>query len=109
MLRVAVIGLGYWGPNYARLLSGIVPGAELVACADTDSNRLQTLSRLYPSAGLYDDHKKLLATSQLDAAIIATPASAHRVLAEDCLAAGLHLLIEKPLASTAADAQAIVY
>lgn len=107
MLRVAIIGVGYWGPNYLRLLSGTVPGAQVTACSDLQAERLQAVARLAPGVKMFQDHRRMLAESELDAAIIATPASAHRQIAEDCLAAGLHLLVEKPLASTSADAEAI--
>ncbi len=108
MLRTAIIGLGYWGPNYARLLNGIVRGAQLVACADRDGARLRELSGQYPGIQLFEDHRQMLTACQVDLAIIATPTSSHLELALDCLEAGLDVLIEKPLARTTADAQQIV-
>jgi predicted dehydrogenase len=108
MLRTAIIGLGYWGPNYARLLNGIVRGAQLVACADRDGARLGELSGQYPGIQMFEDHRQMLAACQVDAAIIATPTSSHLELALDCMEGGLDVLIEKPLAMTSADAQQIV-
>lgn len=107
MVEVALIGLGYWGPNYARLLSGQLDNARLVACVDIDPERLAAIAGLHPSVPRFESHRDLLDQMEVDAAIIATPAAAHRPLAEDLLAAGVHLLIEKPLASTSEDAQAI--
>ena len=99
-LRFGLVGLGHWGPNYARLLSGQVPGARLVACADLREDRLGMIGTLYPQVRLHGDHRALLAAGDLDAAIVATSASTHREIVLDCLAAGLHVLVEKPLANS---------
>ena len=106
-LRVALVGLGYWGPNYARILAGQVAGVELVACVDRDPQRWQALSRQYPSTQFFASHAEMLEKVKVDAAIVATPAATHRAIAEDLLGAGVHLLVEKPLAATSEDAQAI--
>lgn len=107
-LRFGLIGLGHWGPNYARLLGGMMPGARLVACAELRAERRELLQRQYPGIGVHADHRALLAAGGLDAAIVATSAGSHRSVAEDCLRAGLDVLVEKPLADTAAAAEAIV-
>ncbi len=107
MVRVGIIGLGYWGPNYARLLTGSITGASLVACADSQVERTRSLVDQYPQVRFYNDHSQLLADGAVDAVIIATPASTHRALVEDCLRAGVGVLVEKPSASTSEDAQTI--
>lgn len=107
-LRVGLIGLGYWGPNYARVLGGQLPGAVLAACADLRGERLAPMARLYPGVRLCEDHRAMLSGGELDAAIVATRASDHREVVEDCLEARLHVLVEKPLARTAEDAEAMV-
>jgi predicted dehydrogenase len=108
LVRVALIGFGHWGPNYARILAGTLPGARLVACADPSAGRLAAFERQYPAARAYADYRRLLSDGDVDAVIIATPTSTHREVAEQCLKAGIHVLVEKPLASTTADAEAIV-
>lgn len=108
MLRVAIIGFGHWGPNYARILAGTLSGARLTACAELSAGRLAAFERQYPSARAYADYRRLLSEGDLDAAIVATPTSSHRAVVEDCLRAGLHVLVEKPLASNVADAEAMV-
>jgi predicted dehydrogenase len=108
LIRVAIIGFGHWGPNYARILGGTLSGARLVACAETAASRLAAFERQYPSARAYADFRRLLRDGDVDAAIIATPTSTHREIAEECLKAGLHVLVEKPIAATAEDAQALV-
>jgi predicted dehydrogenase len=107
MLRVAIIGFGHWGPNYARILAGTISGARLTACAEPSAGRLATFERLYPAARAYADYRRLLRDGDLDAVIVTTPTSTHREVTEECLRAGLHVLVEKPLASTIADAEAM--
>jgi len=108
LIRVAIIGFGHWGPNYARILSGTLSGARLVACAEPSAARLAAFERQYPAARAYADFRRMLRDGDVDAAIVSTPTSTHREIAEECLSAGLHVLVEKPIASTVADAEAIV-
>ena len=105
--RVALIGFGHWGPNYARILTGTLSGARLCACAEPSAGRLAAFESQYPSARAYADYGRLLRDGDVDAVIVATPTSTHREVTEDCLRAGLHVLVEKPLASTVADAAAM--
>ena len=105
-LRVAVIGAGYWGPNLVRNFNE-APGAEVVAVADLSAERLATIRKRYPAIRVTTDHTELFADPKIDAVVLATPISTHRPLAEAALAAGKHVLVEKPLAGTALDADAI--
>jgi predicted dehydrogenase len=106
--RFGLIGLGYWGPNYARLLHGQLSRGRLVACADLLEDRLAAMERLYPDVRRYGSHREMLAAGGLDAAIVATSAASHRKVVEECLEAGLHVLVEKPLSDTSEGAEAIV-
>ncbi|HEX4745106.1 MAG TPA: Gfo/Idh/MocA family oxidoreductase [Candidatus Limnocylindria bacterium] len=106
-LRVAVIGAGYWGPNLVRNLSE-APGAEAVAVADLSAERLAAIKKRFPAVRTTQHHAELLADPGIDAVCIVTPISTHRPLAEEALAAGKHVFVEKPLAGTVADAEAIV-
>ena len=105
-LRVGVIGAGYWGPNLVRNFSE-APGAEVVAVADLDPERLGALHKRFPAIRTTTDHRELLNDSAIDAICVVTPISTHRPLAEAALAAGKHVFVEKPLAGTVADAEAI--
>jgi predicted dehydrogenase len=107
-LRFGLVGLGHWGPNYARLLSGIVTGARLVACADLREERRHLMARLHPSVRFHSDHRSMVAAGGLDAVIVATSAGDHLSVGEDCLRAGLDILVEKPLADTVEAAEAMV-
>jgi len=103
-LRIGLIGFGLWGPHYARILAGTMSSARLVACAEPAANRLATFDRMYPAARAYADFRRLLRDGDVDAVIVATPTSTHREVVETCLDAGLHVLVEKPLAGTVEDA-----
>jgi predicted dehydrogenase len=107
-LRFGLIGLGHWGPNYARLLNGVVRNARLVACADLQQERLQPMARLYPGVRLFADHGQLLEAGGLDAVIVATRATDHQRVVEDCLEAGVHVLVEKPLAHTSQACESMI-
>ena len=105
-LRVGVIGAGYWGPNLVRNFNE-APGADVVAVADLDQGRLEALRKRFPAVRMTTDHRELLNDPTIDAVCIVTPISTHRPLAEQALAAGKHVFVEKPLAGTVADAEAI--
>ena len=106
-LRVAVIGAGYWGPNLVRNLNE-APGAEPVAVADLSTERLDAVRKRFPAVRVTRDYTELFSDKNVDAVAIATPVNTHRQLAEQALAAGKHVFVEKPLAATSADAEAIV-
>jgi predicted dehydrogenase len=106
-LRVGVIGAGYWGPNLIRNFNE-APGSEVAMVADLSLERLAPIRKRYPGVRVTTDHRELLADPDIEAVAIATPIKTHRRLCEEALAAGKHVLVEKPLAGTAADAEAIV-
>src|SRR6267378_3190565 len=106
-LRIAVIGAGYWGPNLVRNLNE-APGADPVAVADLSEQRLETIHKRFPAVRTTVDHRELFADPSIDAVCIATPVGTHRRLAEEAFAAGKHVFVEKPIAGTISDAEAIV-
>jgi predicted dehydrogenase len=101
--RVAVVGLGYWGPNLLRVVSEL-DGAELAHVCDRDRDRLEKMARRYPAAQASEDFDAVLGDESVDAVILATPVGTHAALAEACLRAGKHTFVEKPLAASSADA-----
>ena len=105
-LRVAVVGAGYWGPNLIRNFSE-APGGDVVAVADLSADRLAAIRKRFPAVRTVTDHRLLFADPTIDAVCLATPISTHRPLAEEAFAAGKHVFVEKPLAGTVADAEAI--
>jgi predicted dehydrogenase len=105
-LRVAVIGCGYWGPNLIRNF-GSCPLTELTAVCDSDPARLDAVGRSHGSLKLVNSIDRLL-DLPIEAVAIATPVSTHYGLASRCLEAGLHVLVEKPLAATTQEAKLLV-
>ncbi|HEV7943578.1 MAG TPA: Gfo/Idh/MocA family oxidoreductase [Solirubrobacteraceae bacterium] len=106
-VRLGVVGLGYWGPNLARNFDGL-PGCELAWCCDERQERWQRLEAVHRSTRFTDRFEDLLEDVSLDAIALATPVPTHALLAERVLAAGKHCFVEKPLAQSAADAEAVV-
>jgi predicted dehydrogenase len=104
-LRVGVVGCGYWGSKHIRVLHTLESVAE-VAVIDPDPDRAVQLIRNYPTLASYPDLDHAL--PHVDAVIIATPPSSHKPLALKAIAAGVHVMVEKPLATTAADAREMV-
>ena len=106
-VRVGLVGCGYWGPNLARNLHQI-PQTELAMCCDLDSQALSRLHALYPQAAATSDFADMLADEEVQAVVVATPARTHFALARAALEAGKHVLVEKPLAMSSQDAEALI-
>ena len=107
MIRVGVIGYGYWGPNLVRNFMS-APGSVVTRVCDLRSERLSSLEKLYPGLKTCTQSSELINDSQIDAVIIATPVSSHFELALAALQAGKHVLVEKPLASKSEQARKLV-
>jgi len=105
-VRVAVVGLGYWGPNLVRNLYEL-PEAELVAVCDLARERLARIGRRYPDVPRTTSYADLLEDRNVEAVAIATTVGTHFDLAKAALDAGKHVLVEKPLASSSQDALAL--
>jgi predicted dehydrogenase len=106
-LAVGIVGCGYWGPNLARNLNGD-PRASVTALCDLEPARLDRMRDLHPSARLYTNYDRKIEDSDLDAIAIATPVSSHFRLAKAALAAGKHVLVEKPMAASTAECLELV-
>jgi predicted dehydrogenase len=103
---VVVVGYGYWGANLARNV--VAAGStRLVAVADPDEDRRRA-AEAATGARTLRSLDEALAIDEVDAVIIATPASTHAAAAITALGAGRHVLVEKPLAMTPDDADAVV-
>ena len=106
-LAVGIVGCGYWGPNLARNFSHH-PDAEVGALCDLDPDRLEHVRRLHPGVRVFTDFKRFLSTATLDVVVIATPVKTHHALAKAALLAGKHVLIEKPMAASAAECEDLI-
>ncbi len=107
MIRIGVLGYGYWGPNYARNIAAS-PSCELAAICDISPTRLAQARLTHPDVPLFDLSNAILADSRIDAVVIATPVRSHFSLAWSALQAGKHVLIEKPMTRTSAEAIALI-
>ena len=105
VLRVGVIGLGNMGRHHAKHWHQY-SGAQLVAVCDSDRDRSQAYADQY-GCQAYTDFSAMLAADALDAVSIAVSTAAHASVALACIAAGVSVLIEKPIAKTVADAEQI--
>lgn len=105
-VKVGVIGAGYWGPNLIRNFHEL-PEADLKMVCDMRQDRREHISKLYPDVRTCSDYQEMLG-SDIEAVAIATPVSTHSIIALDCLNAGKHVLIEKPLACSSEEAREII-
>lgn len=106
-VSVGITGYGYWGPNLARNF-GCLPGAEVSAICDSSLDRLAHARANQPQAARFDDFAAMLRHPDLDAVVVATPASTHHVLAKAALLAGKHTLVEKPMAASSAECEELI-
>ncbi|TFB51746.1 Gfo/Idh/MocA family protein [Cryobacterium tagatosivorans] len=98
-LNIAVVGAGYWGPNLARNFH-TSPDWNLVAICDIDGERARRVAEMTGGVRVVTALSDLLASADLDAVAIATPAKTHHGIARAALSAGMHVMVEKPLADT---------
>ncbi|HEU4865490.1 MAG TPA: Gfo/Idh/MocA family oxidoreductase [Actinomycetota bacterium] len=103
MIRVAVVGLGYWGPNLVRNLHEVEAAEPALVC-DLRPEALATIQRRYPAVRTTTDFDEVLADDTIDAVAIATPVSSHFELAARALESGKHVFVEKPLTASSDEA-----
>lgn len=104
-IRVAVIGCGYWGSKHVRVLSAL-PEVSRIFIVDPDRATTRSVADAYPGVAVATDLEEALRFA--DAVIVATPPSANMHTALAALRAGKHVLVEKPMATNAADAALLV-
>ena len=107
MLKVGVIGYGYWGPNIIRNFHGL-PDCKIVSVCDKSPEALQRVSSSYSGIKVTRDIGDILTSKDIDAVAIVTPVSTHYELARQCLANGKHVFVEKPFTTTASQAEELI-
>lgn len=107
MLNIGIIGYGYWGPNLVRNFNA-TPGCVVKSVADQRSERIVVLNKMFPSVVGVKDADDIINSSTIDAVIIATPVHTHFPLAKKALENGKHVLLEKPMTSSVAEAQTLM-
>jgi predicted dehydrogenase len=106
-LNVAVAGLGYWGPNLVRNFAASTKW-NVAWIADVNERRLVPMARLYPNTRTTTRFEEVLEDPSVDLVAIATPPALHHSMALKTIAAGKHLLVEKPMAETSKDARGML-
>jgi predicted dehydrogenase len=107
MIRIGVIGYGYWGPNLVRNFAEM-GRAEIAAVSDLDPKKLELVSRRFPAVKTTTDYQDLLRDPKIDAIAVATPVNTHFELGMAALKAGKHLWLEKPMTETSLQARKLV-
>ena len=105
-LSIGIIGLGRMGANHFNVWTR-TDGAHVVATADADAARMDQVLIGHPDVARHTDWRDLLAREDLDAVTVACPSSMHAEVTLAALEAGLHVLVEKPVATTVEDALAV--
>jgi len=106
-MKIAIVGLGYWGPNLVRnfISSGMVDG---IICCDLIQPRLDRIKKQFPMIETTSSFDQVLERSDVDGVVLATPVSTHHPLGMKALEAGKHLLVEKPLTVSTQEAEELL-
>jgi len=107
MINIGIIGAGYWGPNLVRNFN-VQPDCKVVAVADAKADRREFIAGNYPGIDTVADSDELLNNTRLDAVVIATPVATHFDLAKKALSSGRHVLLEKPMTASVAEALELI-
>jgi predicted dehydrogenase len=106
-VNVALVGLGYWGPNLARNVASLGDAALHTVC-DSRPGRLGQFEDQFPRTRFTTEYRSVLDDREVDAVIIATPAQTHFELTREALLADKHVMVEKPLAQTGAQCRELI-
>jgi predicted dehydrogenase len=106
VLRVGLVGYGYWGRNHARVF-GELEGSRVVVICDEHPERLEEAGRKHADARLTTSLDDVLGAPDVDAIVVCTPASTHSDVTRRCLMAGKHVLVEKPFTTNVLDAETL--
>ncbi len=105
-IRLAIVGTGGMAHAHAKAFQQIA-GVELVACCDVREPAAVAFAETYGIGSVYTDYRRMLAEEKLDAVTNVTPDAQHAEVALAVIAAGCHILSEKPMATTLDDARAM--
>jgi predicted dehydrogenase len=105
-VKIGIIGVGYWGPNYARICYEL-ENVELVWVADLNKEALQKIKQKYPLVKTTTDYQNILRDKTVKAVVVTTPAQVHFSIVKDALKAGKHVLVEKPLTANLEEAKGL--
>ncbi|MCK4851859.1 MAG: Gfo/Idh/MocA family oxidoreductase [Candidatus Omnitrophica bacterium] len=106
-INVGLIGCGYWGKNLIRNFME-TENCWLSAICDTNKGLLEKFNKRYPSLSTHTDYKAIIDSKEINAVAVVTPVHQHYRLAKEALLADKHVLVEKPLAASVAEAKELV-
>ena len=106
-VRVAIVGVGYWGPNLVRNFFQI-EGCDVAYCCDKNKKVLSQISKHFPSIPLTEDVETILADPTVDAVVFATPSNTHMPLTLQAIKRGKHVFVEKPFTLSVKEAEAVI-
>jgi len=104
-IRVGIVGYGLGGSTFHAPLVAATPGLELVAIATSNPERVAKAKARYPAVHLHDTIEQMLAAEQLDLVVISTPHATHAPYARMALERGSHVVVDKPFATSSAEAR----
>ena len=107
MIKIGIVGMGYWGPNLYRNFDSSKDFLVKYIC-DRDLKLLKKISVSNKFTSKVNNYKKIINDSDIQAVVIATPVSTHYSLAKECLEAGKHVFVEKPLADSSKKCQNLI-
>lgn len=107
MVRIGIIGCGHWGPNYIRNFTELSESKVVMAC-DLDQEKITSLRERFREIEFDVDYQRLLARSDIEAVVVATPATTHYQIVKDALCANKDVLAEKPLTLIPQEGQELV-
>ena len=107
IVRIGVVGYGYWGPNIARNLNGL-DNCQLMAICDKSQASLKRAQKAHPGVQLTADMSQVLRSPEIDAVAVVTPVWTHFELAKSALEHGKHVFVEKPFTSTSQQAEQLI-
>jgi predicted dehydrogenase len=107
MIRIAIVGFGYWGPNLARNFSAL-DGCTVTTIVDLNETRLKAAQKAYPQLAMTTSVDTVIRDPQIDGIVIATPVSSHYPIAKAALLNQKHVLLEKPLTDSTDNALELI-
>jgi len=107
MIKIGVIGYGYWGPNVVRNFLS-TEGAQVISICDINKDALNKAQENYPELKTVPDPSEVLTSPEIDAVAVVTPVYTHFELAKKAIENGKHIFVEKPFTSTVAEAEELI-
>jgi predicted dehydrogenase len=107
MIRIGVIGYGYWGPKVVRNISE-TEGATVTAVSDLNSGALKRVQRSYPHIRTFSDFREIVRSPEIDAVAVITPVATHYEIAKTAMENGKHVFVEKPFTCTVHQAEELI-